>query len=292
MIKLKYFLVIGVVTVLITACSSENSSNKNNFDHAKQAVKDNDSIVKFLKTHYFDNGSGLIKPLVVGEKRAIFEETNRLKQKTVTEGDINYTLYYYIQRQGNPVPNKGFPTVVDSVFAKYNGIRLVNSDSLTKSFDQGKTWFTLSSVIKGWTHSLIHFKGGKNITKTNEPITYADGGKGILFIPSGLGYRNTNRSSIPANSNLIFFFELWDHIEDTDHDNDNVSSIKEDLNNDGNPNNDDTDKDGKPNYLDTDDDGDGKPTKDEDANGDGDPTNDFSDKNNPTLPDYLNRKIF
>ena len=70
---------------------------------------------------------------------------------------------------------------------------------------------------------------------------------------------------------------------DTDDDGDNVLTIDELLDADGNPV--DTDGDGDVNYLDNDDDGDGILTLDEDANRDGDPTNDDSDGNG--IPDYL-----
>lgn len=60
---------------------------------------------------------------------------------------------------------------------------------------------------------------------------------------------------------------------DSDDDGDDLSTLKEDLDGDGDPTNDDTDGDGKPNYLDNDDDGDGIDTIDEstteDANGNG-----------------------
>lgn len=299
MIKLKHFLVIGIVSIFIYACGSDSSES--NFDHAGQATKDNEAIINFLKNNYFDTTVDSIKPLIDG-KKSLYAETDKLKKQEITENDINYILYYYVEREGTPVPDKGFPTVADSVYVKYKGQRIVNKDSLSVSFDKGgPLWLTLASTlvngsvkagtIKGWSYGFTHFKGGKNIT-TNGPITYEGGGKGILFIPSGLAYRNSKAGAIPENSNLIFYIELWDHIKDTDGDNDNVASIVEDLDGDGNLNNDDTDKDNIPNYLDTDDDGDGKLTKDEDTNGDGDPTNDFSDPSKPTVPDYLNRNIF
>jgi len=64
---------------------------------------------------------------------------------------------------------------------------------------------------------------------------------------------------------------------DIDDDGDGVSTLDEDLDNDGDPFNDDSDNDGQPNYLDIDDDGDGILTSDE-----GD--NDFD---NDTIPNYL-----
>ena len=90
---------------------------------------------------------------------------------------------------------------------------------------------------------------------------------------------------------LLFYIDLYDLIQGTDHDNDGVASNNEDPDGDGDPRNDDTDLDGSPNYFDVDDDGDGVLTINEDANGDGNPANDFSDPNNPTLADYLNPLI-
>ncbi|MFI0425313.1 MAG: HYR domain-containing protein, partial [Flavobacterium sp.] len=72
---------------------------------------------------------------------------------------------------------------------------------------------------------------------------------------------------------------------DPDDDGDGVSTVDEDINNDGDSANDDSDNDGTPDYLDPDDDGDGVSTVDEDINNDGDPTNDDSD--NDGTPDYL-----
>ena len=180
---------------------------------------------------------------------------------------------------------------MDSVYANYRGQRILNTTTLSSNFDENKTWLSLNQVIRGWTYSFVHFKGGNNVTSNGEEINFDNGGRGILFIPSGLGYRNGGTQNIPRNSNLIFTIELWDFVKGTDDDQDNVSSINEDIDGDGDPRNDDTDGNGRANYLDSDDDGDGVLTIDEDANGDGDPRNDFSDPSKPTVPDYLNRDI-
>lgn len=289
MMKCKHLIYAGLLSVLLYACGSSNNTP---FDHAAQAVIDKDSIAKFLKNNYYDATLDSIKPLVAG-KTALINDP-KLKSKNVKEDDIDYTLYYYENRVGNPVPDKGFPTVMDSVLVKYGGVRMINTSKLSASFDRNSgVWFLLtglgsSSVIRGWTYGLVNFKGGRNATN-NGPLTYVDGGKGILIIPSGLAYRNNVRSSIPANSNLIFYVELWDHVKDTDHDNDGLASILEieDATKESDPRKVDTDKDNIPNYLDADDDNDGTLTKDEDANGDGDPRNDDKDKDG--IPDYLDR---
>ncbi len=287
MIKIKHIFYFALVSVLLYSCGS-GSSSVVEFDHEAQAVKDKDSLITFLKSNYYNASLDSVKVIDNGQT-SLFDDP-KLVTKEVKENDIDYILYYYVNRVGVPTPDKGFPTVMDSVYAKYRGQRIIKKDSLSPDFDSNTTWFSLNRVIRGWTYSFVHFKGGENVTN-NGPITYIDGGKGILFIPSGLGYRNGGTGAILPNENLLFYIELWDIVENTDDDQDGVPSIFEDIDEDGDPRNDDTDSDNISNYADVDDDGDGILTKDEDANGDGNPRNDFSDPNNPTLPDYLNRDI-
>ena len=297
MTKIKNLLAFLVLSILIYSCGSSTTTVEDDFDHEAQAVMDNDSLVKFLKNHYFDTSIDSVKALVSGQT-ALFDDVN-LKTMAVSEilvdGEdaIDFNLYYYVNSVGTPDPVKGFPTVMDSIFVNYYGQRIIDTDSITNSFDSNTNgiWFPLNGVIRGWSHGFTNFKGGENITN-NGPITYQNGGKGILFLPSGLAYRNQgSQGAILANENLLFYIDLWDIVENTDHDSDSIPSIMEDPDEDGDPRNDDTDEDGIPNFADVDDDNDGILTKDEDANGDGDPTNDFSDSANPTLPDYLNPDI-
>ncbi|TDQ25544.1 FKBP-type peptidyl-prolyl cis-trans isomerase [Tenacibaculum caenipelagi] len=290
MIKFKHLFYTAILGTLLYSCGSDSNSAVDNFDHEAQAVIDNDSLVAFLKNNYYNAELDSVKVIDNGQT-SLFDD-NKLITKEVVESDINYKLYYYVNRVGSPSVDKGFPTVMDSVYAKYKGQRIKRKDSLTSDFDKGTTWFSLNQVVRGWTHAFIHFKGGDNVTD-NGPINYENGGKGILFIPSGLGYRNSGSrdGAIKPNENLLFYIELWDLVQNTDDDQDGVPSIYEDTDGDGDPRNDDTDEDFIPNYADTDDDGDGVLTKNEDKNGDGNPANDFNDPNNPTIPDYLNRDI-
>lgn len=303
MTKIKYILAITFFSVLVYACGDNNTFTNPfaNIDHKALAISDNDSIVKFLQAHYYDETVDSVKALVSG-KTAIYADS-KLKIMDVKENDIDYKLYVYVVNEGDPFPDrdKGYPSVVDSVFSKYSGRTFSGTKFSNTAFDANTSgiWFNLNSVVKGWTYGFSFFKGGQlkkepNGEPFNGPITYLNSGKGVIFIPSGLAYPSSNpqfQSNSLVNTNLFFYIDLLDFVDDTDHDNDNVPSIKEDLNGDGNVNNDDTDGDGIPNYFDPDDDGDGVLTKNEDANGDGDPTNDFSDPSNPTLPDYLNPKI-
>lgn len=278
-----------ITTAFVLFSCKKNTVPEDNFDYEAQAVIDNDTLVKFLNNHYFNDEVDSIKPMVSGKTPLIDE----VKTMDIEENDIQYKLYYYVDRVGTPDPDKESPTVMDSVLVKYYGQRIVNTDSISTSFDSSTIkpiWFILNGVIRGWSYGFTNFKGGKNISIPNAPINYENGGKGILFIPSGLAYGNNGSGAIGANESLIFYIDLYDNVVGTDHDNDGVASILEDPDGDGDPRNDDTDSDGIPNYLDPDDDNDGVPTIDEDANGDGNPANDFNGTN-ATLPDYLNPDV-
>lgn len=291
MIKIKHFIVVAIASIVVYACNSNRNNGFVEFDHSGQALKDNDTLVKYLANHYYDTSSETILPLVEGET-ALIDDVN-LTTDDVTENDVDYKLYIYKVREGLPDPVKDYPTPIDSVLTKYEGRRLVSASS-EEVFETQRSprWFTLDGVVRGWSYGFTHFKGGKNTTD-NGPITYENGGHGYLFIPSGLAYRNIDNNSIPANSCLIFEIDLFDIVEHTDHDNDGVpSSLEiEDASVEADPRLVNTDGDQFPNYRDEDDDNDGVLTRNEDANGDGDPRNDFSDPNNPTLPDYLNSRV-
>lgn len=285
------------MTILLVTCDA-NENVGIPFDAEAQALIDRDRVSSFLTHNYYDTTVDSIKPLVEGSGNIALINDNNLKTQTVTDNDIEYNLYVYIKNIGTPEIDKGFPSVMDSVLSVYQGKLIIDSVSVaTFETRRSPIWFNLNSVIRGWTYGFSNFKNG-NIVKDqdgnpiNGPITYENGGKGVLIIPSGLAYQNIGSGfSIGPNQNLLFYLELYDFVQNTDADNDNVPSIKEDPDGDGDPRNDDTDGDGIPNYADTDDDGDGVLTKNEDKNGDGDPTNDFNDPTNPTLPDYLNIKV-
>lgn len=296
MIKIKHIFYFALVSVLLYSCGSDNGPSVVNFDHEAQALKDKDTIVKFLKSHYYKEDTvDSIKPLIVG-KTSLFDDS-RLKSKVVNEFDIDYTYYYFV-KEPEGVSDKGYPTVIDSILTTYRLSSVTVSDKHSSVQDLNTpTWFNPAQIIfsgvRGWVYGFTHFKAGilkrdSSGSPINGPITYTGKGEGFFLLPSGLSYRNGG--SLP-NQNLLYMVKLWDFVKDTDHDLDGIASFFEDLNEDGKPWNDDTDGDRILNFIDTDDDGDGKLTKDEDANGDGDPRNDFSDPNNPTLPDYLNRDI-
>jgi hypothetical protein len=267
-------LLLGVV--IMYSCNDSNNAFVNPFidiNHEALAISDNDSIVKFLKNNYYDAAIDSVKTLVSGEL-ALFDDTENLTIMDAKRNDLDYKLYIYHIKQGNPVDpihgdasdDKGYPSVSDSLYAKYSGQSIVSSSELSAVFDENTlgAWFSYERLaVRGWSFGFKNFKGGylkkeDNGDTFNGPITYLEGGKGILFIPSGLSYTSINPDNYGSslvNQNLMFTVELLDFVQFTDHDND------------------------------------GKPSSEEDANADGDLENDFNDPNNPTLADYLNPDI-
>ena len=98
-------------------------------------------------------------------------------------------LYYVIDSLGTGA----YPTLASTVTVAYKGI-LTDSTVFDQSTATGAT-FPLSGVIEGWQEGIPKFK---------------EGGKGLLMIPSALGYGNQVVGSIPKNSVLIFDVTLID----------------------------------------------------------------------------------
>jgi len=95
-------------------------------------------------------------------------------------------LYYVIDEEGTG----DRPKSNSDVKVKYTGYF---TDG--KLFDQNTVGitFNLQAVIPGWTEGIPLFK---------------EGGKGMLLIPSKLGYGDRTVGSVPPNSVLIFDIEL------------------------------------------------------------------------------------
>jgi FKBP-type peptidyl-prolyl cis-trans isomerase FkpA len=96
-------------------------------------------------------------------------------------------LYYFIEVPGTG----GHPKLTDLVQIGYKG-SLLNG---TVFDEQTSSNIYLDSVIPGWQEGI--------------PLFGRDG-KGLLLIPSHLGYGNRNLPGIPANSVLIFEIHLID----------------------------------------------------------------------------------
>ena len=248
-----------LLAVAIASCSKNDKIEQiPHRDYAVQYTADLDSINKFIDTHYMTVTPELDVTFakIDASQTSIREQSEfPLQFKTVTQGTIDYKVYYINLREGG---NRQ-PTKLDSIYVSYKG-ELISG----VSFDQAQTplWFAFDRVVKGWPEIIPMFKTGfyDGSGDGSNPTTFTDYGAGIMFLPSALGYYGENRASIPLYSPLIFSFKLME-LKYRDHDGDGILSKDEVANPGDDPALYDTDGDGIPNYLDKDDDGDGYETK-------------------------------
>lgn len=286
--KKKLFFLLPVF-LLFLQCKKEDTTEPIPIrDYSEQVIVDQDLLETYLKTHTynyedFNNESDVnIKLDTIldnnSSRVSLFEQAS-IKTIDVTnaEGQItSHNLYYIIAREGS---NES-PSVADSVYVAYNGILTDGS-----TFDNRKfpIWIDLANTIEGFREGVSELRTGKFTENSNGTIAYTSFGVGLFFIPSGIGYFENINSGIPEYSPLIFTVKLMTHT-DTDHDNDGIISIFEDIDGDNKPFGDDSDGDNLWNMYDVDDDGDGILTVNEiDKNND----SIIDDTNNDGIPDYL-----
>ena len=286
--KIKYFK-LGFLALLTLAlcisCEPDDSTDLNVFDvrdRVEQQETDNDSIVDYFATHYYNASffeTGInhkIEDLVISDSPTDADgNPNKLLSEALAEGTIitatttlfetDYTYYYMKLNQGGGKS----PEFTDQVRVRYQGFDMEEE----QVFDQVVTPINLpltginftGGAIPGWQRIIPEFNTALDFTSGTDGVTnFNDYGFGVMFIPSGLAYYASPPpgSTIDAYDNLVFKFELL-QMEELDHDGDGVLSYLEDLNNDGSVFDEDTDGDGSSNYFDLDDDGDGGATLDE-----------------------------
>lgn len=99
-------------------------------------------------------------------------------------------LYYVIEKAGSA----SHPIASSTVTINYSG-NLPDGSIFDNTEEGTPAIIRLNTVIKGWQEGI--------------PL-FGRGGKGMLLIPSALGYGSTGSYGIPANSVLIFEIELID----------------------------------------------------------------------------------
>lgn len=260
-------------------------------DLSQQYTIENDSIIQFMKSHFFNyddfndlspnDSPEIVFDSIIGDnidKTPIYDQVSTL-QISVKDADdnlVNHNLYYHIIREGIGEN----PTVADSVFVSYKGLLL---DGVSFDTRKNPIWMEAKNLIRGFQEFLPLLSKGDIRVNNNGTYEFFNFGIGFAIFPSGLGYFQSGSISIPPYSPLIFKVNMMT-LNRTDHDNDSVLTIIEDLNGDHDFNNDDTDSDNIPNFLDDDDDGDGVLTMNEyDLNKDGIP----DDTDGDGIPDYL-----
>lgn len=285
-------------------------------DLAEVEAEDDAKLRAFLQTHFYNYEEfrnppagfdfKIVLDTIAGDnagKIPLIDQVASLQINVTNEElgladqpDVLHTLYYLSAREGV----EDAPTVADSAFVTYRG-SLLDGKDFDGSFTQ-PIWFDLARIqgplqgARGFAEAMPFFRSaGTVVSNPDGTISSLDGGIGIMFLPSGLGYFNAPpTNAIPSYSPLIFSIELF-AVEESDHDGDGIPSIDEDLDGDGYLYNDNTDEEterqtpGAPlraNFLDPDDDGDFTPTREEIIiNPDGTIT--FPDSNGNGIPDYL-----
>ena len=128
-----------------------------------------------------------------GETQA--EIDDRVIQQYLSDNNIDAVkhesgLYYEITKEGSG----SHPDINSNVTVSYKGY-LINGTVFDKTPTGQTISFPLTAVIKGWQIGVPLLK---------------QGGEGLFFIPSELGYGSQGTGSIPGNSVLIFDIGLAD----------------------------------------------------------------------------------
>lgn len=296
--KFKYYFILLLAGISLVSCNKSGDDDVVTVplrDYAVQYKADNDSIIKYLKTNYIkevtaDFDVTFEKIPAGGTQTSIWDQTTYpLASRDVYSDDITYKVYYLTLRKGSG----DSPTNTDKIVASYKGT-LLNNTVFDSSYGYPGSYNLFpyaneSTVIQGWSEIFPKFKAGTSKTDPNSGvITYSDYGAGVMFLPSGLGYYEAAKGTIPAYSPIIFSFKLFD-LQRMDNEysissttggrvflGDGVPDYLEDINGDGYlydfrdktkypnpPANliDDTDGDGIADFVDFDDDGDGFTTR-------------------------------
>jgi hypothetical protein len=302
--KFKFYFISIITTVVLFSCAKDDTTTYTPVplrDYKAQFDTDNKDIEDYLKANYItvvdnagmpDDQDVTIAKLDAEHTISIWEQKKyALVPRPVAIHGITYTMYYLVLREGT---DKESPMNTDAVLTAYSGQYLSRTVATTtvpstvtatefETVKNPQSFFDLINVIRGWKEVFPQFKTGSAVPNSDGTISYKDFGAGVMFIPSGLAYFNTGKSTIPSYSPLVFSFKLY-AMKRLDHEYyingqtvvnapDGVSDHDEDKNNDGyvwtkdelqtgstvNP--DDTDLDGIPDFLDVDDDGDGYSTK-------------------------------
>ena len=265
--KIKYNLLsFLVITLLLVGCNKEDDglTRVEEADRGEQQIIDNDSLVGYLETHYFNSmelmsnsnpsmDDIIITKLEEGESVPIDHTLliNAVETYQTVFEETNYDYYVLRINQGGGDES---PNFADSVRLNYRG----NLQDETV-FDSSVTpvVFDLTNLIPGWSRVIPQFNTAESFVLNGDgTVSFDDAGVGMMFIPSGLAYFSGAVPGVPVYSNLIFRFELF-QFEENDHDQDGIPSYLEDIDDDTNLADDDSDEDNLANFVDVDDDNDG-----------------------------------
>jgi len=338
--KFRNYLALIVMLLICVACPDDEDDGIITVelrDRGEQSITDDALIREYLETHFY-NYEEFENPPADFDFKVVINEIDEdnsdktpiidrpeLITKTYIRSDALQTLYILNARQGD---SQALPaTIADSTFLTYDGFTVTDNSFFDTA--PNPVWFDLTTTVDGFTNGVADFRGSEagGVIGPDGTTSFEGFGSGAIFIPSGLGFFNsTAGGTIDAYSNLIFVFNILNVVR-SDHDDDGIFSIDEDLDNNGflfddldNPDEDlfsaffdpdddndgiltnleivtdenddfvsslDTDGDGIPNHLDDDDDGDGRATLDEIRINATTGVVTFPDEDEDGIPDYL-----
>lgn len=141
-------------------------------------------ILSLIVLNFVSCGKRKVKTQAELDEKII---TNYIADNHLNATATGSGLYYVVWTEGTGAqPNSG-----STVTVNYKG-SLKDGTVFDQSAAVGVT-FNLNTVIKGWQEGVPLFKKG---------------GRGVLLIPSALGYGDKATGKIPANSVLIFDIDL------------------------------------------------------------------------------------
>ncbi|WP_333694477.1 FKBP-type peptidyl-prolyl cis-trans isomerase [Flavobacterium sp.] len=271
--QLKTLFSFTAVLLLFVSCKKddEGATRTPPRDRAEQYATDQGLIEEYLKNNYMTVNANMDVTVTEipngGTQTSIWDQTEYPLQYIVvkndtrvslrTDGRINdpveYKLYYILLNEGGGQR----PTTIDSTHVSYRGWNFDNEE-----FDRTSTpvWTSFPSdiqFISGFRQILPLMKTAENTTvNTDGTVNYSNFGNLVVFIPSGLAYYESSRSTlIRSYSNLVFQIQLK-NLRYNDHDRDKILSKDELYGTQTDYFLQDTDGDGIPDFLDTNDDGD------------------------------------
>ena len=125
---------------------------------------------------------------IISEEKQLEIDIDKIENYLIDNGlyaeSTESGLHYIIEVEGTG----SHPTVDSTIKVTYTG-KYLNGEV----FSSGTEEYILINLLPGWQEGIPFFK---------------EGGSGMLFIPSVLGYGSSDYFQIPGNSVLIFDIEL------------------------------------------------------------------------------------
>src|SRR5690554_1945775 len=264
-------------SLFLTNCKDDDDTKRIEIRDRQEVYEENiNEIETFLKSNKveiledrvefdsvaFESNQSIWKQSVYPLQSVVLKNDTYNSAFKRIDDNVEYTVYYMIINNGGGEK----PFIHDNVFTAYSGYSLDRTSFDSYPFGVWSGYPANGSAtefISGYRQILQQIKTAAGVIDNGDgTYTYDDPGRVVVFLPSGLGYFSSGNATVGGYIPLIFDIKLI-ALKEIDHDNDGILTKYEDVNGNGNLWDDDTDGDGKPDFLDIDDDGDGYTTREE-----------------------------